>query len=589
MRQIIDGTYRQLNKLPTWKKLPYDDWPETGTGRRSRPTTWSRGISGKQNRARWPSFCGRSSKPFVAVYGDSQLRPVVEGCVSPGPKGRLAFGYNCTPGGSLRHIRQEMKDNPPPREPAMVVLVAGTNNLSAVTTSLEVDMEEFHHVLLSAKEQFPMSKLAAVGILPRLDRETSMYNSYFKTICDREGVNFLDYTEDFPTNQRKLWSRHDSLHLSEDAGIPRLLQLLEDSCVQLLEAGKQLTPEQWAALEWDKGGRAYVPQLSTRHAGLYKAQIWTKEEGGTANPATGNCKRHKKRVSKKCKAKRKLYQPSWDAFNFKDWREPQTPANPPSQSPVCDPPSQSPVCDPPSQSPVCDPPSQSPVCDPPSQSPVCDPPSQSPVCDPPSQSPVCDPPSQSPVCDPPSQSPVCDPPSQSPVCDPPSQSPVCDPPSQSPVCDPPSQSPVCDPPSQSPVCDPPSQSPVCDPPSQSPVCDPPSQSPVCDPPSQSPVCDPPSQSPVCDPLSQSPVCDPPSQSPVCDPPSLSPSSNILNPPSHSPACNNIPPQTPLSDNPTVGSYMHSMVSRRMCIPVYCHVVVQHTYVCVHCKNERKIE
>ncbi|XP_019642944.1 PREDICTED: pollen-specific leucine-rich repeat extensin-like protein 2 [Branchiostoma belcheri] len=308
-----------------------------------------------------------------------------------------------------------------------------------------------------------------------------MYNSYFKTICDREGVNFLDYTEDFPTNQRKLWSRHDSLHLSEDAGIPRLLQLLEDSCVQLLEAGKQLTPEQWAALEWDKGGLAYVPQLSTRHAGLYKAQIWTKEEGGTANPATGNCKRHKKRVSKKCKAKRKLYQPSWDAFNFKDWREPQTPANPPSQSPVCDPPSQSPVCDPPSQSPVCDPPSQSPVCDPPSQSPVCDPPSQSPVCDPPSQSPVCDPPSHS------------------------------------------------------------------------------------------------------------PVCDPPSQSPVCDPPSLSPSSNILNPPSHSPACNNIPPQTPLSDNPTVGSYMHSMVSRRMCIPVYCHVVVQHTYVCVHCKNERKIE
>ncbi|XP_035697940.1 uncharacterized protein LOC118431000 isoform X2 [Branchiostoma floridae] len=344
MRPLIDGTWRYLNKLPTWICAPYDEDEElaaeaaTGTGRRSRARSWSRGVSGKQNKSKWPRFCSNTSMPFIAVYGDSQLRPLVEGCVAP--KGRFLFGFNSTPGGTLRHVRLEMQDNHPPREPAMVVLVAGTNNLHGPTTT-EVDMEEFVHLVRSTKAQFPTSKIAVVGVLPRLDRDTSVYNNLFKDACDREEVSFLDYTEKFPTRQRRLWSRHDSLHLSEDAGLPRLMQLMERSCANLLGEGtgmsyatpssRKSTADRWntqqpgqpaeltraeltraeltraglTRAELTRDGHAYVPHA--RHAGLYKAQLWTKK-GGSAKPAScSSCMQHQRRhKAKKSKPKRKV-------------------------------------------------------------------------------------------------------------------------------------------------------------------------------------------------------------------------------------------------------------------------------------------
>ncbi|XP_035697939.1 uncharacterized protein LOC118431000 isoform X1 [Branchiostoma floridae] len=355
MRPLIDGTWRYLNKLPTWICAPYDEDEElaaeaaTGTGRRSRARSWSRGVSGKQNKSKWPRFCSNTSMPFIAVYGDSQLRPLVEGCVAP--KGRFLFGFNSTPGGTLRHVRLEMQDNHPPREPAMVVLVAGTNNLHGPTTT-EVDMEEFVHLVRSTKAQFPTSKIAVVGVLPRLDRDTSVYNNLFKDACDREEVSFLDYTEKFPTRQRRLWSRHDSLHLSEDAGLPRLMQLMERSCANLLGEGtgmsyatpssRKSTADRWntqqpgqpaeltraeltraeltraglTRAELTRDGHAYVPHA--RHAGLYKAQLWTKK-GGSAKPAScSSCMQHQRRhKAKKSKPKRKFYQPAKD--HFREW------------------------------------------------------------------------------------------------------------------------------------------------------------------------------------------------------------------------------------------------------------------------------
>ncbi|KAI8493139.1 hypothetical protein Bbelb_291430 [Branchiostoma belcheri] len=54
-------------------------------------------------------------------------------------------------------------------------------------------------------------------------------------------VSDVPAPEPLPRSQRRLWSRHDSLHLSEDADLPRLLQLMNTSCVKLLAGGNGAT------------------------------------------------------------------------------------------------------------------------------------------------------------------------------------------------------------------------------------------------------------------------------------------------------------------------------------------------------------
>ncbi|KAI8513943.1 hypothetical protein Bbelb_082670 [Branchiostoma belcheri] len=49
--------------------------------------------------------------------------------------GRMQFGFNSTPGGTMRHIRLEMSDNLLPRQPALVLLLAGTNNVHSATAT----------------------------------------------------------------------------------------------------------------------------------------------------------------------------------------------------------------------------------------------------------------------------------------------------------------------------------------------------------------------------------------------------------------------------------------------------------------------
>ncbi|KAI8516441.1 hypothetical protein Bbelb_050220 [Branchiostoma belcheri] len=52
-------------------------------------------------------------------------------------------------------------------------------------------------------------KIGSVGGLPRLYMDTNLYNNLFKEVSDREEVSFMNYSEAFPTSQRRLWSRHN--------------------------------------------------------------------------------------------------------------------------------------------------------------------------------------------------------------------------------------------------------------------------------------------------------------------------------------------------------------------------------------------
>ncbi|XP_035660599.1 uncharacterized protein LOC118405283 [Branchiostoma floridae] len=200
-----------------------------------------------------------------------------------------------------------MKDSAPPHQPAIVVIIAGTNNLHS-TTTLQEDLEEFAHILRTAKAQFPMSKVAAVGIMPRLDQEVDHYNQQFRGICDVEEVNFFDYTTEFPQTQLRLWSRHDSLHLSEDAGLPRLLRLLERSCSSLLTSLPVSPIQRLHRVSNSEtetpfvGAKGHAYCLDPRHAGLYKAKLWKKSA-----PAASSCKQHTRRLTRKrSKTKRKV-------------------------------------------------------------------------------------------------------------------------------------------------------------------------------------------------------------------------------------------------------------------------------------------
>ena len=69
-----------------------------------------------------------------------------------------------------------------------------------------------------------------MSIIPRLDeydirRET--YNRIMERACGEEDITFLNVDRNFALNDSKLWFFRDSVHISEDRGIPLLLALIK--------------------------------------------------------------------------------------------------------------------------------------------------------------------------------------------------------------------------------------------------------------------------------------------------------------------------------------------------------------------------
>lgn len=87
---------------------------------------------------------------------------------------------------------------------------------------------------------FLQTQLIATSILPRLDYfggYVDLYNGGFATVCDEEGVSWIDLTSYFPEEDTVLWAK-DGLHLSECTGLPLYMHLLNDEVHRVLFESK---------------------------------------------------------------------------------------------------------------------------------------------------------------------------------------------------------------------------------------------------------------------------------------------------------------------------------------------------------------
>ena len=70
-----------------------------------------------------------------------------------------------------------------------------------------------------------------LSIIPRLDefnRRRGIYDRVMREVCDTFGALFVETQNVFSTNDLSLWSS-DSLHISENYGLPTLLRLVENN------------------------------------------------------------------------------------------------------------------------------------------------------------------------------------------------------------------------------------------------------------------------------------------------------------------------------------------------------------------------
>ncbi|XP_065068330.1 uncharacterized protein LOC135693712 isoform X1 [Rhopilema esculentum] len=149
------------------------------SGRRSPVHEWKIGLSGKRNRQF--NYPKADAKDWVAVFSDSQLRPLVQGEVTAPSNWYL----NSTPGGCFSHVAQQINHVKFPKNvssPKCVVLLVGTNDM-AQHILIQRAAGSLGNLLSTAEKKFPDSKILVTSILPRLDELE--YRSEFEYITKR--------------------------------------------------------------------------------------------------------------------------------------------------------------------------------------------------------------------------------------------------------------------------------------------------------------------------------------------------------------------------------------------------------------------
>ena len=91
----------------------------------------------------------------VAVFSDSQLRPLVEERVSIPTN----WFVNSTPGGRFWHVGEELTNSTLKSDPKVIVLFVGTNDLSSHYI-MERASASFRGLLFRAKKKFPTTKVS---------------------------------------------------------------------------------------------------------------------------------------------------------------------------------------------------------------------------------------------------------------------------------------------------------------------------------------------------------------------------------------------------------------------------------------------
>ena len=98
----------------------------------------------------------------MAVFSDSQLRPLVQGDV-PCPKD---WYVNSTPGGCFWHVKQEVlaAKFPTGATPNTVILLVGTNDLSQ-HVMVDRARDDFYGLLVTVQQKFPEAKVREADTL----------------------------------------------------------------------------------------------------------------------------------------------------------------------------------------------------------------------------------------------------------------------------------------------------------------------------------------------------------------------------------------------------------------------------------------
>uniref|UniRef100_A0A3Q3L899 Uncharacterized protein n=1 Tax=Mastacembelus armatus TaxID=205130 RepID=A0A3Q3L899_9TELE len=179
-----------------------------------------------------PSEC--PDKKFVLVVGDSHLRSVVDGVV-PMPECHMSFGISSTPGAAACELQRELAETVLPREPALVCLLAPSNNLTASRTVDEA-ATQFGQLLT-----FICSLFNSKMTFHYLYCVQTLLSQLYHRVSAHMGVRYFPVAEHFPMARRELWSR-DGVHLSDSDGMDILVQLLFKACYQELETPASTVP-----------------------------------------------------------------------------------------------------------------------------------------------------------------------------------------------------------------------------------------------------------------------------------------------------------------------------------------------------------
>ena len=84
-----------------------------------------------------------------------------------------------------------------------------------------------------------------MSVIPRLDELAIRLDSYdqkIKEVSQRLGITFLNIKEQFPHTDGQLWSSRDSIHISENKGLPLLMTLIAERVQSLLDQSSEPLP-----------------------------------------------------------------------------------------------------------------------------------------------------------------------------------------------------------------------------------------------------------------------------------------------------------------------------------------------------------
>eukprot|EP00794_Sanderia_malayensis_P004896 gene4896-5537_t len=170
------------------QKIIFDD--VCGSGWRDVARKWKLGESGKQNSFKLPKS-GVITEQTVAIFSDSQMRPVVKGDVKIGDN----WYVNSTPSGPYIDVAVELKTACrtafAQTKPIFVVFVVGTNDLSRHML-MEKAEKQFRSMLLSASVSFPNAKVVVTALstgLNEFENRIGIYNAMMaKVISEKNGI-----------------------------------------------------------------------------------------------------------------------------------------------------------------------------------------------------------------------------------------------------------------------------------------------------------------------------------------------------------------------------------------------------------------